>query len=622
MTFYIARLHLTGGVFTLPARAFVARVLAELLNRSGETGLDFLRGEFTVDVVIFFRGVLARRKEHGAPHREVNERHERSHADDSHAQVLDAFVGLDAFLGEEERRRDRRASVTTGTDEARDDTEGTTGDEGDDAVGGAFRRLDENGEENHEGDGDAEVVLGETHEDAKDAFNGLADPQGPEATAHTEAGGSPIGNDTTDGAGEEVHETVAGRQDAGGLQRDAELIKEVTGDNVVHRELDAEAHAVGENHDPHAVVHHTNLVDEEGVLLFERARGGEHLVVAIRQILAEEHHGETDEDVAQAREDVRPTPGGERVLLGGRVADGVDARHEELRDTATEVTPTRGGGVGETDALVVEHARHPELARDKRREAETDAETADEEAFKASHQGHGKAKRRRGEKNDRETETRADDVAHRTHDDPTNNRTRHRRETGVSELRLGQPKIFANHRNHRRRGKRGDKRDEETQPRHVEGKVVRSRKVQRVELHRLVFAARVQKNVSTRRRSPRRARPSFPSVYSSSPSFPVYPVHRVRFIHRARSVRRAICIQPSDTRNDTVSYTRPTIHHRSRRAYLSTGMLKLCCVVGAMMRVVRYRSIQSNNTLRCRRRRRRCVVCGTRARVDKCRTND
>ena len=197
--------------------------------------------------------------------------------------------------------------------------------------------------------------------------------------------------------------------------------------------------------------------------------------------------------MAQTREDVRPAPSGERARLCGTKADGVDTRHQELSDTATQVTPTSGGGVGDTDAAAVEHARHPELARHKGGQTETDAETADQETTEPLHQSHRKAERRGGEQDDRQTEARADDIAHRAHDHAADDRPGHRRETGVAELRLGQPEIFTNHGNHRRRRERGHKGDKETDPRHVERHVVRAVKAEDVKLHGFVLAARARK---------------------------------------------------------------------------------------------------------------------------------
>ena len=45
-------------MLALPNRALVARVVAELLDRSGETSFDFFRSELVVNVVVLFRGRL------------------------------------------------------------------------------------------------------------------------------------------------------------------------------------------------------------------------------------------------------------------------------------------------------------------------------------------------------------------------------------------------------------------------------------------------------------------------------------------------------------------------------------------------------------------------------------
>jgi len=257
------------------------RVIAELLNISRETLLDLFRREITVNVVVFFSGFHGWAEEHRTPHREVNRDHERGDADDRVAEVLETLVGFNAVGREEERGGDGGTSVTARTNETGHNTERAAGDERHDTVRSTFRRLHANGEENHERDGGAEGVLGDTHEDAKHTFESLAQPQRPKTTTHAKTGGRPIGQHTTDGAREEVHQTVARRQDAGGLQRHAELIKEVAGDDVVHRQFDTEAETIRGNHAPHAVVHHSELVHVPRGLLFNRTRGREHLVVAV-----------------------------------------------------------------------------------------------------------------------------------------------------------------------------------------------------------------------------------------------------------------------------------------------------------------------------------------------------
>ena len=74
-----------------------------------------------------------------------------------------------------------------------------------------------------------------------------------------------------------------------------------------------------------------------------------------------------------------------RFFGGGIAGMGVNTPASELRDASAQVTPT-GDAVAfrQADNLTVEHARHPKLARDERRETETDAQTADEEPFERS----------------------------------------------------------------------------------------------------------------------------------------------------------------------------------------------------------------------------------------------
>ena len=73
------------------------------------------------------------------------------------------------------RGGDGRAGVTTSTDETGDDAEGTARDE--QGGGAPWERLALDGEEHHEGDRRAQVIFGETHEDAEDALERLGAPQ-------------------------------------------------------------------------------------------------------------------------------------------------------------------------------------------------------------------------------------------------------------------------------------------------------------------------------------------------------------------------------------------------------------------------------------------------------------
>ena len=117
-----------------------------------------------------------------------------------------------------------------------------------------------------------------------------------------------------------------------------------------------------------------------------------------------------------------------------------------------------------------------------------------------------------------------------------------------------------------------------------------------------LFSLSKRKRVSTRRRSPRRARTSFPSVYTHAP-FPVSSFYRYpsrssfhRYPSRARRIHH-----PSDTRNDTVSYTQ----HASSSSILRsrTTDVPIHRNAKALLRrrhdaCVCYRNIQSNTRMR------------------------
>eukprot|EP00982_Pelagococcus_subviridis_P005704 29797-Pelagococcus_subviridis.AAC.5 len=238
-----------------------------------------------------------------------------------------------------------------------------------DAVGRALRGLDGDGETDHPEDGQAEAVLREGHHDAEESLEGLDQPETPETAAHAEAFGRLVGREPAERAREEVHEAVARRERARGGEGEFELIKKVPGDDVVHRELDAEAEAVRRDHAPHAVVFRAEELHLERVLLLDLTGVVEELVLPVREVLTEPHHGHSHERVQETGDDVRPPPRGERPAFGAGEHAEVDDRHHELRDAAAEVAPARGGRVRDADALAVEHAGHPELARDERREA-------------------------------------------------------------------------------------------------------------------------------------------------------------------------------------------------------------------------------------------------------------
>ena len=151
------------------------RVVAELLDRRGQTLLDFFRREVVFDVVVFLGGVV-RTEEHGAPHREVDRNDQQSNGDDGDAHVHDTVVGFDGIAGEEQGDADGGTGVTAGADEARGDAQSTSRNVRDDTVGGTLRRLHANGEQDHHSNGGGQIVFRQSHEDAHDTFDGLPEP--------------------------------------------------------------------------------------------------------------------------------------------------------------------------------------------------------------------------------------------------------------------------------------------------------------------------------------------------------------------------------------------------------------------------------------------------------------
>jgi hypothetical protein len=339
----------------------------------------------------------------------------------------------------------------------------------------------------------AREFLGETHKDAEHALEGLAQPERPEATAHAELDRGEVRSETAERAREQVHEAVARREGTRGDEVELELVVQVSGDDVVHGKLDAEAEAVGGDHAPHAVVLAAEHLGLERVLLLQLAGGVQEHVVAVGEILAEEHHSDAGERVHEAGDDVRPAPGGVDAALSAGHHAGVDERHEELSDAAAEVTPARGGGVGDADALAVEHAGHPELARHEGGQTETDAEAADQEAGGVFDVGHAEAERSGEQEDDGQAVARSYHVADGSHDDTGDDGAGDGGEAGVAEVGLGELEVLADDRHHGCGREGGHEGHEEADPRHVEGSMVGEAEGEDVEALRLVLAVRIRR---------------------------------------------------------------------------------------------------------------------------------
>jgi len=211
------------------------------------------------------------------------------------------------------------------------------------------------------------------------------------------------------------------------------------------------------------------------------------LVVAVRKILADEHHSDAQDGVEKAGHKVSPSPRGIDASLSCRSHAAEDQRHQKLSHAAAKVAPSSGSGISETNALAVEHARHPKLAGHERGEAEPDSHAANEEAGGGGDVGHAEAERGREQQNDGQAVPGPDDVTDGAHDDACADRTGHGGEAGRSEVRLCEFEVLSDDGDHGRRGESRHEGHKEAHPGHVEGRMVREVEGEDIEALRLVF---------------------------------------------------------------------------------------------------------------------------------------
>ena len=101
--------------------------------------------------------------------------------------------------------RDCRPRVPTRPCHPRNDAQRAVRHEGHDAKRGPAGRLAEEGEDEHHHDGGRQVVH-RAEDETKDSAQRLQQPEVPDAAAHAEAGGRPVGHEPTEGAGEDIHQ--------------------------------------------------------------------------------------------------------------------------------------------------------------------------------------------------------------------------------------------------------------------------------------------------------------------------------------------------------------------------------------------------------------------------------
>lgn len=377
------------------------------------------------------------------------------------------------------------SGVTTSTDDTGDGTGDGGVDVRDDSVAGSLGTLDEEGEEDHDEDGDTEL-LGISEDEDHDTLEEKEEGVDPKTSAHAGTGVGLVGEVSAETAGEEIHPAEERGDGGGGLGALAEGILEVEGGGVVHGELDAEAASVLEEEDPG--------VEVEGA----RAEGGssgnfgheavllEVLVVALGCVIGDEVDSDAGHEADEGGDDGDGTPG----HLGGHAGleEGEeDGSHDELGDTATEVAPATDEGVGGTNDLLGEHAGSPVLAHDEGTTDEADEETEDDESSGRVDEagaggGDGAAAQDHGEE-----DTGTVLVAHRAEDETHADGTGDGDDGGGPDLLLGDAKVRADLGKKRGDGEPDEEGNEEAPPRAVEGAHVRAGEVAKLDLLGLVI---------------------------------------------------------------------------------------------------------------------------------------
>mmetsp|Transcript_61984 Transcript_61984/g.134317 ORF Transcript_61984/g.134317 Transcript_61984/m.134317 type:complete len:652 (+) Transcript_61984:143-2098(+) len=234
-----------------------------------------------------------------------------------------------------------------------------------DAVGGALRRVheDRHDDDHEEGPRPAHLLVHAPEAEEEDRLAQERDEVHPEPAGHAPVDVGPVRGDAAEGAGEEVHGAEGHRQDAGVDQVDVEVVGKVHGQLVVHHELAAEAGAVLEDHEDHAVVPEAlQVLPAVGLLRLPQGRDAE---LSCRHVLRAGVDPDSEDDEDQRRHGHgQPPRHGEREAEAV-VEHPVDERHERLRETATQVAPAAGRRVRRADHVRREEDRVPELVHDE-----------------------------------------------------------------------------------------------------------------------------------------------------------------------------------------------------------------------------------------------------------------
>jgi len=381
--------------------------------------------------------------------------------------------GLVRQVAESESEADG-SSVSSGTNNSRNGSGGRRVDVRDNSVGGSFGGLDEEGEEDHDGDGASER-LGIGEDQDENTLGDQADGLGPKTSTHSHVLVTLIGQVSSKTTSEQVHESKDGSNGSGRFGAEQELVLEVKGGGVVHGQFDTEAASILDEQEP--------SVDVESSLA-ERGscRNFGHLsvllqigVVTLGGIVGEE----VDQDTSSESDNGRDNGDNLPCLGGITIVDLLEEReesrsHDKLGDTSSKVTPSSAQGVGCSDNFSAEHTGRPVLAHDEGTSGGTNEKTKDGKA------SGGLDKTSAGGGDGSETEdgshrnTGSPLVTGRSEDETHEDSTSDSDNGGSPDFLLGQTKIDLDLGKKRSNGEPNEEGDEKSPPGAVEGSHVRA----------------------------------------------------------------------------------------------------------------------------------------------------
>mmetsp|Transcript_35195 Transcript_35195/g.69909 ORF Transcript_35195/g.69909 Transcript_35195/m.69909 type:complete len:548 (-) Transcript_35195:24-1667(-) len=396
------------------------------------------------------------------------EEDERREERETHDDEPDGHV---AVRGREPREEEDEAPahgthVSPGTHHPRNRSLGLWHHRGDNRVGGALGGLYEHGEADEHGDGRGDG-LHAAEDDEHDPLKEEADHLGDEAPAHLELLVGKVGEHASEGAGEEVHEAEAHGDRTRAHEAETELVHEVRGHGVVHRELDSEAARVLSGQHPARRVSVALLGRRGGRHLRLGARLDQVYEVAARAVVREDKDRRRRQEEEDGGNDERQAP--RRAVASAPRLHGLEhQRHEQLRDAAARVAPPAADGLRLTDDVGGKHGRAPVLRGHKSGADDADEEPDDDEARgavdeRAQSSGDGAPEEDAGLQAARPVL-----VAHGADEEAREDGHEHGCDVGGPHVGISEAEIFFDHGHQRCQGEPAEEGHEEGEPRHVE----------------------------------------------------------------------------------------------------------------------------------------------------------